>query len=226
MIENWGHPDLEKKYIADKGDGSAMDVGPTGNDGIIGWYVPPWLAEEHPDILDWKNLNEYADEFETSESGDKGQLLGGDPSYVQRRGDGQQPRPRLQGGLLRQRGREHPGLPAGGGEQGVPDRLLLRAAVVLRRGPAGEGAVPPYEEGCQHDPEKVDCDYPETVLKKIVSTSWVDEVVRRRAGQNFEWTNDDQNVVAQYISDEGMSPEDAAARWVEENPDKVDAWLP
>ena len=60
-----------------------QDFGPTGNVGIIGWYVPPWLAEEHPDILDWENLNKYADEFATSESGDKGQFLGADPSYVQ-----------------------------------------------------------------------------------------------------------------------------------------------
>ena len=48
VIEDWGHPDLEKKYFKAKGDGSAMDFGPTGNVGIIHWYVPPWLAEEHP----------------------------------------------------------------------------------------------------------------------------------------------------------------------------------
>ena len=42
----------------------------TGNVGIIGWYVPGWMAEEHPDILDYKNLNKYADLFKTSESGD------------------------------------------------------------------------------------------------------------------------------------------------------------
>ena len=60
VIEDWGHPDLEKKFFAEEGDGSAMDFGPTGNVGIIGWYVPPWLAEEHPDILEWENLNKYA----------------------------------------------------------------------------------------------------------------------------------------------------------------------
>ncbi|MBA2464904.1 MAG: glycine/betaine ABC transporter substrate-binding protein, partial [Nocardioidaceae bacterium] len=83
VIEDWGHPDLEEKFFAESGDGSAMELGPTGNVGIIGWYVPPWLAEEHPDILEWKNLNKYASEFATSESGDKGQFLGADPSYVQ-----------------------------------------------------------------------------------------------------------------------------------------------
>ena len=40
------------------------------------------MAEEYPDITDWENLNKYADMFKTSESGDKGQLLDGDPSYV------------------------------------------------------------------------------------------------------------------------------------------------
>ena len=83
VLEDWGHPDLEKKFFAESGDGSAQDIGPTGNVGIIHWYVPPWLAEEHPDILDYKNLNKYADEFKTSESGGKGQFLGADPSYVQ-----------------------------------------------------------------------------------------------------------------------------------------------
>ena len=39
--------------------------------------------------------------------------------------------------------------------------------------------------------------------------------------KNFKFTNDDQNMVAKYISEDGMSPEDAAAKWVEENPDKV-----
>ena len=43
--------------------------------------------------------------------------------------------------------------------------------------------------------------------------------------ENFNFTNDDQNQVAKYISADGMSPEDAAAKWVEENPDKVEAWL-
>ena len=44
VLEDWGHPDLEKKYFAASGDGSAEAFGPTGNIGIIHWYVPPWLA--------------------------------------------------------------------------------------------------------------------------------------------------------------------------------------
>src|SRR6185437_6458593 len=80
ILENWGHADLAKKYIDT--DKVAVNAGVTGNKGIIGWYVPPWLAKQHPDVLDWNNLNKYADQFKTSESGDKGQFLDGDPSFV------------------------------------------------------------------------------------------------------------------------------------------------
>ena len=74
ILENWGHPDLEKTYITDKG--VAQDLGPNGVTGIIGWYVPEWMVTEYPDITDWNNLNKYADLFKTSESGDLGQFLG------------------------------------------------------------------------------------------------------------------------------------------------------
>ncbi len=78
VIENWAHDDLKKKYIEEKK--VAVHAGETGNDGVIGWYVPKWMAEKYPDITDYKNLNKYAGLFKTSESGGKGQLLDGDPS--------------------------------------------------------------------------------------------------------------------------------------------------
>ena len=92
--------------------------------------------------------------------------------------------------------------------------------------PLEKVALPPYEDGCQDVPAKVACDYPETQLKKVVSTSWqkeggpgVDLVT------NFKWTNDDQNQVAKYIAEDDMKPEEAADKWIADNQDKVDAWL-
>ena len=35
IVENWGHPELIKKYIDQQG--TVQDAGLTGNDGIIGW---------------------------------------------------------------------------------------------------------------------------------------------------------------------------------------------
>jgi glycine betaine/proline transport system substrate-binding protein len=228
VIEDWGHPDLEKKFFEGQGDGSAMDLGPQGNVGIIGWYVPPWLAEEHPDILEWENLNKYAEDFATSETGDKGQFLGADPSYVQ-----------FDEAIVSNldldfevvfSGSEAASITAF--QQAEENKEFLigyfyEPQWLFAELPLANVALPPYEEGCQVDPAQVDCDYPETVLKKIGSTSWVEEGGPGvELVQNFEWTNDDQNVVAKYISEDGMSPEDAAAQWVEENPDKVEAWMP
>ncbi|MDQ1538958.1 MAG: glycine betaine/proline transport system substrate-binding protein, partial [Actinomycetota bacterium] len=80
VLENWGHPELVKKYITDQK--VAVDAGLTGNHGKIGWYLPPFMAKAHPDIVDSKNLNKYAALFRTSESGGKGQLLDGDPGFI------------------------------------------------------------------------------------------------------------------------------------------------
>jgi glycine betaine/proline transport system substrate-binding protein len=43
--------------------------------------------------------------------------------------------------------------------------------------------------------------------------------------KNFQWTNEDQEAVAVLIADKHMTPDDAAAQWVSQNQDKVNAWL-
>jgi glycine betaine/proline transport system substrate-binding protein len=227
VIEDWGHPDLEKKFFAESGDGSAMDAGELGAVGIIGWFVPPWLAAEHPEVLDWENLNDFASDFETSESDGKGQFLGADPSYVQ-----------FDEAIVKNldlnfkvvfSGSEAASITAFQQAEENKEFLIgyfyepqwLFADIPLER-----VALPPYEEGCQDDPAAVACDYPETPLKKIASTSWMEEGgPATELLSNFQFTNEDQNTVAKYIEEDGMSPEDAAAQWVEDNPDKVEAWL-
>ena len=131
IVENWGHDDLKKTYITRRR--SPVEVGPTGNKGVIGWYVPQWMADEYPDITDWKNLNKYADLFKTSESGGKGQLLDGDPSFVTN--DAAlvaNLKSGLQGGLFGQRGGVDQGGAAGDGAEEAAVVLLLRAAVAVR----------------------------------------------------------------------------------------------
>jgi glycine betaine/proline transport system substrate-binding protein len=227
IIEDWGHPDLEKQYFAKSGDGTAEDMGPNGNEGIIGWYVPPWLAKEHPDITSWKNLDKYASEFATSESGGKGQFLGADPSYVQ-----------FDEAIVKNLGLNFKVVFSGSEAASIAafqkaeenkewligyfyEPQWLFAEIPLER-----VELPPYEAGCQDVDQEVACDYPVTPLKKIVSTEWADSgEASVDLVQSFEWTNADQNQVAAYIADEGMSAEAAADKWIGDNPDKVDAWL-
>ncbi|MCW2833637.1 MAG: glycine/betaine transporter substrate-binding protein [Nocardioides sp.] len=227
IIEDWGHPDLEKKFFEAEGDGTAMDVGPQGNVGIIGWYVPPWLAEEHPDILQWENLDKYAEDFATSESGGKGQFLGADPSYVQ-----------FDEAIVSNLGLDFKVVFSGSEAASIEAfrkaeenkeflvGYFYEPQYFMAEVPLVKVALPPYEEGCQDDQQAVACDYPETELKKVVSTEWAEsDSTAVGLVENFRWTNEDQNVVAAYIADEGMSPDDAAARWIEENPDLVAEWL-
>jgi glycine betaine/proline transport system substrate-binding protein len=226
VVENWGHADLKKKYIQDQK--TAVSAGPTGNIGVIGWYVPPWLAEEHPDVLDWQNLNKYADEFSTSESGGKGQLLDGDPSFVTN-----------DEALVKNLDLDFTVVYAGSEtaliqafRQAEQNRTWMIGYFYapqwfLSEVPLEKVSLPPYEPGCDADPEKVDCDYPEYKLDKIVAKDFAESGSPAfTLVDNFEWTNDDQNLVAKYIAEDGMSPEDAAAKWVNANRDKVEAWLP
>ena len=227
ILENWGHPDLEKIYITDKK--VAMDAGQTGNIGIIGWYVPKWFADEHPDVVsDFKNLNKYADLFKTSESGDKGQFLGTDPSYVQ-----------YDEALVKNldlnykvifTGSENATIEAikQAVDQKKPllfywwDPQWLNSQVELSR-----ITLPPYTAGCDADKEAVACDYPETPLNKIIRVEF-----NSKGGdaatfiKNFNWTNADQNTIAEYITNEGMTAEAAAKKWVDANEATWKAWVP
>ncbi|MGW1782270.1 ABC transporter substrate-binding protein [Streptomyces sp. NPDC002143] len=225
VLENWGHDDLKKKYI--EGQKTAVDAGQTGNKGIIGWYVPPWLAKAYPDITDWKNLNKYASKFKTSESGGKGQLLDGDPSYVTN-----------DEALVKNLKLDFKVVYAGS------ETALIQAyrkaeknkewvigyfyepQWFLSEVPLVKVNLPAYTAGCDADAEKIACDYPVYDLDKIVSAKFA------KSGspaydlvKNFNWTNDDQNVVAKYIAVDKMTPEAAAKKWVDANRAKVDAWI-
>ena len=205
-----------------------MDAGLTGNDGIIGWYVPPWMAEEYPDIPNWENLNKYADMFETSESDGKGQLLDGDPSYVTN-----------DEALVKNLDLDYKVVVGGSeaaliqsfqsarGEQDAAAGLLLRAAVVLQRdGPASASSCRRTRRAATPTRRRSTATTRRTTLNKLISTEFAEsDSPAVDLIKNFKWTNEDQNLVSTYIAQDGMDPDDAAEKWVEENQDKVDAWL-
>ncbi|MFE6826564.1 ABC transporter substrate-binding protein [Streptomyces sp. NPDC057690] len=225
VLENWGHDDLKKKYITDQK--TAVAAGSTGNKGIIGWYVPPWLAKAHPDITDWKNLNKYAANFKTSESGGKGQLLDGDPSYVTN-----------DEALVKNLKLDFKVVYAGSETALIQSfrkaeknkewviGYFYEPQWFLSEMPLVKVDLPAYTTGCDADAAKIACDYPVYDLDKIVSAKFAKsgspayDLVKK-----FNWTNDDQNTVAKYIAVDKLSPDAAAKKWVEANRGKVDAWI-
>ena len=225
IVENWGHPDLKKKYIAEQK--TVEEAGPTGSKGIIGWYVPPWMAQKYPDITNWKNLNKYASLFKTSESGGKGQLLDGDPSYV------------TNDEALVKNLKLNYKVVVGGSEAALiqsfrsaeKNKKPLLAYFYEPQWFFSEMKLvkvnlPKWTPGCDSNPATVACDYPPYKLDKLISAKFA------KSGspavglvKKFTISNEDQNLVSTDIAEKGMSPDDAAKKWIDANPDKVKAWL-
>jgi glycine betaine/proline transport system substrate-binding protein len=225
ILENWGHNDLKKKYIDQQK--VAVEDGETGNKGIIGWYVPPWLAKAYPDITNWQNLNKYADKFKTSESGGKGQFLDGDPSYVTN-----------DAALVKNLSLNFKVVYAGS------ETALIQAFKTaeaqkkwvlgyfyepqwfLSEVPLVHVSLPTYTPGCDADAKKVKCDYQPYDLDKIVSKKFADSGSPAAAlVKNFHWSNDDQNSIARDIAQNKLSDDDAAKKWIDAHPDVWQAWL-
>ena len=183
-----------------------MDAGPNGVNGIIGWYVPEWMADKYPDITDWNNLNKYADLFKTSESGDKGQFLGGDPTFVQN-----------DEALIANLGLNYKVVFSGSEaasitafqqadqEQDAADRLLLRPAVAPERDQARPGQPAGVHGGLRRRPEEGRLRLPAYKLNKIVRTEFAEHGGDAATFiKNFKWTNADQNAVADAITNKSM----------------------
>jgi len=200
---------------------------PTGNIGKIGWYVPPFLAKAHPDILAWKNLDKYAALFKTSESGGKGQLLDGDPGFVTN-----------DAALVKNLKLNYKVVYSGSeaaliqsfrqAEQSKKPLIgyFYEPQWFTAEVPLKKVNLPAYTLGCDADVAKVACDYPLYNLNKVVSTKFATSGSPAfTLVKNFRWTNADQNLVAKYIAKDKMSPDQAAKKWIDANPDKVKAWL-
>lgn len=214
ILENWGHDDFKKIYIDQKR--AAVEQGLTGNKGIIGWYVPPWMAKQYPDITDWRNLDKYAYLFRTARSGGKGQLLDGDPSYVTNdealvrtlRLDYKVVYAGSEDELIKQFRRAEAERKPLIGYFYSPQWLLSELKLVHIR-------LPAYTPGCDADPKRVACDYQPYELDKIASKRFAESGSPAAAlVKNFQWTDDDQNAVAYDIAQRGLSHDEAAKRWL------------
>ncbi|MEV6348967.1 ABC transporter substrate-binding protein [Actinoplanes sp. NPDC051851] len=226
ILETWGHDDLRKKYIDDQK--VAVELGLTGNKGVIGWYVPPWMAKTYPDITDYKKLNDYASLFRTEKSGDKGQFLAGDPSFVTNDAT-----------LIDNLGLDFTVVYAGSEDKLIaafrkaqaektpligyfyePQWLLSEIKLV-------HIPLPLYRPGCDADAEKVECDYQPYDLDKVGRKAFVDSgTPAATLLKNFTWTNADQNEVARDMTEKKMTADQAAEKWLEANRTVWEKWLP
>jgi glycine betaine/proline transport system substrate-binding protein len=233
VLEVWpsGHAQDRATYIDEQA--SVVDLGPLGATGKIGWYVPSFVVEEHPELASWEGFQdpELAQLFATAETGDRGQFLLGAASYVsydeQIIANLELP---LQVVVAGSEAAEITAI-----EQAFADNspLLLyfwQPHWLHSRYELTEVELPEFTEECAASAEAEDgnynCDYPPDELYKAANAELEEKNPAAFAFlQNFQLTTEQQNEIAALIDSDGMAPEAAAQQWVDENADVVESWL-
>jgi glycine betaine/proline transport system substrate-binding protein len=225
ILENWDRV-VEKRRLIDELH-LAVSAGTTGNTGVIGWYLPIWMIQDYPDILDWRNLNRYASLFASPTSGGKGEFLQSDPNYYN-----------YDLALISTLNLNYQ-VRVSGSEAATVDMALAATQerkpllfyfwephYLFQRFHFAKIQLPEYTDGCYSNPSKVACGYPVEHLDKIVTSRFAASGGRAyQFIKNFNWTNPDQNEVANYLV-EKASYRTAALTWMEAHPDSWSSWLP
>lgn len=231
-LEVWpsGHAADKAEYI-DK-QKAIEDGGPLGVVGKISWYEPKYVVDQHPELATWEGFQnpDLAKLFATAETGDKGQFLAGDPSFVQY--DDQ-----IIANL---------GLPmqvvVAGSEQALLaalDSAYSRQEPVLfyfwtphsihAKYDLVPVQLPPYSDECyaKAADKGVDCDYPDDVLYKIFSNELKTKAPDAYAFlKNFNYSTEDQIALIAAVELDKKTADEAAKAWIDANQAKWEAWLP
>ena len=224
IIEDWGGG----RWKAWTDRGSVVQVGSNGNVGKIGMFVAPWMVKKYPDITNSKNLNKYASLFKTADSGGKGAWYEGPPGYTT-----------IGEKMIKANKLNFKAIATGSeaalistitkAEKAKKPALIYwwEPSTLFVKIPGLDKARVNFPKNDWSDAAKASglTDYPATDLQKLASKKLMTSgSVFAKIVKNFKWTNADQNTVASYIEG-GMSPADAANKWIKANPAKVKAWL-
>jgi glycine betaine/proline transport system substrate-binding protein len=230
-LEVWpsGHGADYKKYI--QGNAGVVDGGMLGVTGLIGWYLPTYMLQQHPELATWEGLKKDASLFATAETGSQGQLLDGDPSYVT-----------FDGEIIKSLGLNFKVVYAGSeaAELTALKQAYAKQAPILMYFwtphwaqsvyKLTEVELPTVTPACSDAADNnggkgYACAYPTDHLYKAFNAD-----LQTRAPQAsallkaINYTNEDQNGIALDIS-AGMSPEAAAQKWLDANPTKWQPWI-
>ena len=233
VLEVWpsGHAADVTTYIDQKK--SVVKIGLLGPDAKIGWYVPTALLKDHPTLATWEGFKDPATAklFATAESGDQGQFLMGDPSYVSY--DEQ---------IIKNLNLPLKFVVAGSEAalitaiqkataDGTPLLMQfwqphwLQSKVKLT-----QIKLPDVTDACLASAAAKDgkfaCDYPVDHLFKAASAKLEAKNAKAFALlSKIQLTTDQQNEIASMVDGDKMTPEAAATKWVAANPAIVAAWL-
>ena len=233
VLEVWpsGHSADYETYIT--GKQSVVDLGKLGPAAKIGWYVPKFIVDAHPELATWEGFMdpELAKLFATAESGDLGQFTMGDPSYV----------------TYDEQIIANLGLPLKYVVAGTEAALLTAIDTsIADQKPVlmqfwkphwkqlevelVEVKLPDITPECEASLAAADglyaCDYPVDELYKAANAGLAAKNAAVFAMlSKMTLTTEQQSEIAGYVDRDGMTAADAAKKWVDANPDIWKAWL-
>ncbi len=233
VLEIWpsGVTEAEQSYFADS---SVVNLGDLGTVGKIGWFVPRYVIDEHPELATWEGFKDpaLAKLFATAETGDNGRFLGTDPSYSQ---FDEQIITNLDLPFQVQFSGSEPATVAE-----VKARVTAQEPIVLYWWTPTAAVsnydlvnveLPAYNDTCAASAAAgdggVDCDYPEDILYKAGSGKLEakDPAVFNFL-KAFTITTEDQLSMLPPVETDGEDPAVVAQRWVDEHESVWSAWLP
>jgi glycine betaine/proline transport system substrate-binding protein len=210
-------------------DGTVVNIGELGAIGKIGWFVPSYVIDEHPDLATWEGFADPANAalFATAETGDLGRFLGTDPSYSQ-----------YDEAIIANLELPFEVVFSGSEAATVADldaRVAAGEPIVMywwtptaavAKYDLVNVALPEYNAECYADPAAIDCDYPEDVLVKVASSQLAEKAPEVQAFlENFTITTEDQLGMLPAVEIDQEDAADVAAQWIADNQDTWQAWL-
>jgi glycine betaine/proline transport system substrate-binding protein len=232
VLELWpsGLTDVENAYLD---AGTVVNIGELGAIGRIGWFVPQYVLDEHPELATVEGFKdaELAKLFATAETGDLGRFLATDPSYSQ-----------FDEQIIANLALPYE-VKYSGSEAATVAELQARVAaeepvVMYWWTPTAAVAqydlvkveLPAYTEECGVHAAAgdggVDCDYPEDVLIKLASAKLEEKAADVYAFlQKFTITTEDQLSMLPAAEIDGEDTADVAAQWIADNESVWKAWL-
>ena len=226
ILEVWGHSPLYAKYVA--GNHQVVNAGLEGPSGNIGWYVPTYLMQQHPELKTWKGLQKDWKLFVTPQSSPQGQFLDGSPSYV----TNDQALVKTLNMNLKV---VFAGTEAAQLTEIESDYKAKKPVLFYWYTPQYQNAIykfsqvalPPFTQACAKlAPAQINCSYPPYPLYKVMGAQLAKSAPDVAAFiKRFNWTSDDQNEVSYDLAVKKMSNEQAAAAFVSAHQALVKSWL-
>ena len=225
---------LLDEYVNPGGKESVERLGPTGIVGETGWYTPSYVVEgaDAPaaGLDSWDELDQFKSVFATADTGESGRMLAHTPAWDDRSQE-----------RLDAMGADYEVVFAGSETAALSelDGAFNRGDPVIlhlwephwahAKYDLVQIAMPPLTDDCYPAGNADDfrCGWPTDEVAKLVWPGLKDEFPEvYEFLSNFQLTNNQQNEMVLNVTENGMTPMEAAQAWVDANEDVWSAWIP